>query len=83
VGEAPARWVVKDLAALLFSSRPSPATFIRSQVFTRTDRMRFALEYFQTPHLAGEQKRLVGRVIRKARWIARREARRRGGGAEA
>ncbi|MCX5685523.1 MAG: hypothetical protein NT049_17845 [Planctomycetota bacterium] len=83
LGEAPDRWVVKDLAALLFSSWPSQATFIRSQAFSQTDRMRFALEYFQTPHLAGDQKRLVRRVIRKARWIARREARRRGGGTEA
>ena len=81
-GCAPARWVVKDLAALLFSSWPSSATHIRSAVFTRTDAMRFALEYFQTPHLAPGQKRLVTRIIRKARWIARREERRRGRGTQ-
>jgi hypothetical protein len=80
---APARWVVKDLAALLFSAWPSPATHIRSAVFTRTDAMRFACEYFQTRHLGADQKRLIKRVIGKARWIARREARCRGRGTNA
>ena len=81
-GAAPPRWVVKDLAALLFSSRPSPATHIRSAVFTRTDAMRFACAYFHTPHLTPEQKRLIRRVIRKARWIARREEQRRSRGTQ-
>jgi len=36
------RWIVKDLAALLFSSWPGPATGIRSPIFTQTDRLRFA-----------------------------------------
>ena len=80
---APERWIVKDLAALLFSSWPSPATKVRSPVFTRTDCVRFAREYFQTRRLAAGQKRLVRRVVRKARWIARREARRRGRGTNA
>jgi hypothetical protein len=73
------RWIVKDLAALLFSSWPSAATFIRSAVFTRTDAMRFALAYFDAPRLAPEQKRLVRRVLRKARRMARREAARKRG----
>jgi heptose I phosphotransferase len=79
----PERWVVKDLAALLFSSWPSPATKVRSPIFTRTDCVRFAREYFQTRRLAAGQKRLIRRVVRKARWIARREARRRGRGTNA
>ncbi len=72
------RWVVKDLAALLFSSWPGPATGIRSPVFTQTDRLRLARAYFQTERLSPEQKRLLRAVIRKARRIARHETRRRG-----
>ena len=71
------RWIVKDLAALLFSSRPSPATFIRSPIFSNTDRLRFTREYFGVPHLTPDQKALLRRIVRKARWIARHEARRR------
>jgi len=71
------RWIVKDLAALLFSSWPSPATGIRSPVFTDTDRMRFARAYFDAGKLAAEQKRLLRGVIAKARRIARHEERRR------
>ena len=70
------RWIVKDLAALLFSSWPSAATFIRSPVFTRTDGLRFARAYFAAPRLTQDQKRLLRSVIVKARSIARREARR-------
>jgi len=73
----PRRWVVKDLAALLFSSWPSPATKIRSDVFTSTDRMRFAHEYFQARRLARSQKRLVRLVFRKAERTRRHEERRR------
>jgi tRNA A-37 threonylcarbamoyl transferase component Bud32 len=73
---APGRWIVKDLAALLFSSWPSPATFVRSEVFTNTDRMRFAREYFGTDRLSAAQKALVRRAIRKARRIDRHERRR-------
>ena len=80
---APERWIAKDLAALLFSAWPSPATHIRSAVFTRTDAMRFACEYFQTRRLGADQKRLIKCVIAKARRIARREARRRGRGTNA
>jgi hypothetical protein len=72
----PERWVVKDLAALLFSSMPSAATHIRSPVFTRTDRMRFAREYFGTRRLSPEVKRLIRRVIAKAQAMARHECRR-------
>lgn len=72
----PGRWIVKDLAALLFSSWPSPATFVRSEVFTNTDRMRFAREYFGTDRLSAAQKALVRRAIRKARRIDRHERRR-------
>jgi hypothetical protein len=71
------RWRVKDLAALLFSSWPSPATGIRSAVFTHTDAMRFAHEYFMTNRLTDDQKDLARRVIAKARWIAAHESRRR------
>jgi len=71
------RWVVKDLAALLFSSWPSPATGIRSRVFTRTDRLRFARTYFGTARLTESQKGLLRKVVAKARRIARHEARRR------
>jgi len=71
------RWRVKDLAALLFSSWPSPATGIRSAVFTHTDALRFAHEYFMTNRLTDDQKDLARRVIAKARWIAAHESRRR------
>jgi len=81
-GCAPERWVVKDLAALLFSSWPSAATHIRSPVFTRTDAMRFAREYFQTPRLTPGRRRIIARIVRKARWIACREERRRGRGTQ-
>lgn len=70
------RWIVKDLAALLFSSWPSPATGIRSPVFTQTDRLRFARAYFGVPRLMEAHKRLLRRVAAKARRIARHEARR-------
>ena len=73
----PKRWIVKDLAAMLFSSWPSPATMIRSRVFTQTDRLRFARAYFDAAHLASDQKRLLRRVVAKARRIARHETRRR------
>ncbi|MGB2830454.1 MAG: hypothetical protein WBD75_08925, partial [Phycisphaerae bacterium] len=73
---APGRWIVKDLAALVFSSWPSPATFVRSEVFTNTDRMRFAREYFGTDRLSAAQKALVRRAVRKARRIDLHERRR-------
>jgi hypothetical protein len=44
--------------------------------------MRFACAYFHTPHLTPEQKRLIRRVIRKARWIAHREEQRRSRGTQ-
>ncbi len=72
----PERWIVKDLAALVFSSWPSPATFVRSEVFTNTDLMRFAREYFGTDRLSAAQKALVRRAVRKARRIERHERRR-------
>jgi len=72
----PGRWIVKDLAALVFSSWPSPATFVRSEVFTNTDRMRFAREYFGTDRLSAAQKTLVRRAVRKARRIDLHERRR-------
>ena len=71
------RWVVKDLAALLFSSWPSPATGIRANVFTNTDRMRFARAHFGVERLTAEHKRLLRRVVAKARAIACHEDRRR------
>jgi heptose I phosphotransferase len=67
------RWIVKDLGALLFSSWPSPATHVRSNVFTDTDRMRFVRAYFGTPRLTAEQKAVVRAVVAKALWIARHE----------
>lgn len=72
----PRRWIVKDLAALLFSSWPSPATGIRSPVFSDTDRLRFAREYFASDRLTAEQKSLLRSVVRKARRIDRHERRR-------
>ncbi|MGB2998486.1 MAG: lipopolysaccharide kinase InaA family protein [Phycisphaerae bacterium] len=69
------RRIVKDLAALLFSSWPSPATHIRSRVFTDADRLRFAHAYFKTRRLGPDHKHLIHRVIRKARQIARHEQR--------
>ncbi|MBE3069794.1 MAG: hypothetical protein IMZ66_06120, partial [Planctomycetes bacterium] len=74
---APRRWIVKDLAALLFSSWPSPATGIRSKVFTNTDRMRFAREYFGVRRLGRAEKAIVRSAVRKARRIADRQERRR------
>jgi heptose I phosphotransferase len=71
------RWTVKDLASLLFSSWPSPATGIRSPVFTRTDAVRFAREYFHVPRLEAAHKRLIRRIAAKARRIAQHEERRR------
>lgn len=71
------RWVVKDLAALLFSSWPGPATGIRTPVFTQTDRLRFARAYFRVNRLGPEHKRWLRDVVRKARGIERHDARRR------
>lgn len=73
----PERWRVKDLAALLFSSWPSPATGIRSPIFTQTDRVRFAREYFGVPRLGTDEKRIIRGVVAKAHGIEAREARRR------
>ena len=70
------RWIVKDLAALLYSSRPGPATGIRSPVFTGADRLRFARAYFGTRRLTADQRDLVWAAVRKARRIARHDARR-------
>jgi heptose I phosphotransferase len=77
------RWIVKDLAALLFSSWPGPATGIRSPVFTQTDRLRFARAYFGADRLTAAHKRLLRAVVRKAGRIRRHDARQRartGGG---
>ncbi len=71
------RGIVKDLAALLFSSWPSEATWVRSRVFTDTDRMRFARAYLGG-RLTPEAKAWLRRVVRRARRVARREARRGG-----
>jgi hypothetical protein len=71
------RWVVKDLAALLFSSWPSPATGIRSEVFTDSDCLRFACAYFGVRRLTAEHKRMLRHVVAKARAIACHEQRRR------
>ena len=70
------RWIIKDLAAMLFSSWPSAATFIRSKVFTQTDRMRFARAYFGGGRLTDEQKGLIREVVAKAKGMAKRQARR-------
>ena len=77
------RWIVKDLAALWFSSQPSPATNLRSPVFARTDAVRFAREYFGVARLTDAHQAFLRRVARKARVIARHDARhrRRRGGA--
>jgi len=71
------RWIVKDLAALLFSSWPGPATGIRSPVFTQADRVRFARAYLKTDRLTADHKDLLRAVSAKARRIARHDARKR------
>jgi UDP-glucose:(heptosyl)LPS alpha-1,3-glucosyltransferase len=62
------RWVVKDIAALNYSSP--------SSVVTRTDRMRFLLRYLGRKHLGGEGKRLAKRIERKTGRIRRHDRKR-------
>lgn len=64
------RWIVKDLAALDYSS-PRGAV-------TRTDRLRFLLCYLGRGRLGRRGKRLARRVSRKAARIAAHDARIRG-----
>jgi hypothetical protein len=77
----PDRWRVKDLAALLFSSWPSAATHVRTDLFTREDWEAFAREYFGTDRFSWRQRLLMLRVYWKARLLYRR-AMRRGGAPE-
>ncbi|MBM4017243.1 MAG: hypothetical protein FJ288_02780 [Planctomycetes bacterium] len=76
-GGVPRRLIIKDLGALLFSARPSPATHIRSAAFTLADAVRFARAYFQSPRLGPPEKRLIRRAAARAGRIARHEERRR------
>ena len=58
------RWLVKDLAAMAYSSLRAGAT--------RTDLMRFGLEYFQQPRLGSAEKRMARQVARRVAWLATR-----------
>ncbi len=62
------RWIVKDLASLNFSVPPG--------LLTVTDRMRWLRRYVGLPKLHLRGRRLVRRVGRKTRRIARHERRR-------
>ncbi len=62
------RWVVKDIAALNFST---PVGLV-----SRTDRMRWLTRYLGTRKLGAVGRRLAYRIIGKTERIARREARR-------
>jgi len=62
------RWIVKDLAALNFSTP--------SELVTRTDRLRWIKQYLGVSKLDRDTKRLTLRVIGKTAAIARHEARR-------
>ncbi|MCH7814339.1 MAG: hypothetical protein IID40_10005 [Planctomycetes bacterium] len=60
------RWMVKDLAALDYSTPRSAAT--------STDRMRFIKTYLGFNHLSPTHKRFIRQVIRKSMRIARHDA---------
>ncbi len=62
------RWFVKDLAALLHSSRALPGV-------TRTDRLRFLLGYLGERRVNGAVRRWIARVVAKAGRIARHRPR--------
>lgn len=62
------RWVIKDLAALNYST-PSP-------VATAADRVRFLKAYLGVQRLGLTQKRLAGRIAAKTRRIADHDRRR-------
>ena len=64
------RWIVKDLAALDYST---PAVFA-----TAADRLRFLQTYLGVEHLGPRDRRLVRQIARKTRRIARHDARLRG-----
>jgi len=63
----PRRWRIKDLAQLLYSAR---------EFFSDSDWQFFFREYFAAQTLDRKQRRLVAAVRRKARRIARHDARR-------
>ncbi len=63
------RWVVKDLAALNYSS---PAS-----VISRTDRMRFLIRYLGKPRLDEADKKLLKRIARKTERIRKHDLKRR------
>ena len=67
------RWVVKDLAALNFST---PADLL-----SRTDRMRWLTRYLGQRRLDAAGRRLAYRIIGKTQEIARRQRRQTAGGA--
>ncbi len=62
------RWVVKDLAALDFSTPPA--------LISRTDRLRWLTQYLGLTKLDDPARRLVYRVIGKSQQIARHQRRR-------
>ncbi len=66
----PRRWIVKDLAALDYSS---PAGIV-----TRADKVRFLREYLGLRRLDAEGRALAASVAAKTRRIARHDAKLRG-----
>lgn len=61
------RWRIKDLAQLNYSAKP--------EQFSRAMRLRFAKEYFGAETLAPFHRRILQKVVRKTRSIARRDER--------
>lgn len=61
------RWQVKDLAQLYYSARA---------YFSRSQQLRFLLEYAEHRHSTGQDKRLVRDIIRKAERIRRHDEKR-------
>ncbi len=58
------RWVLKDLAQLVFSA-------INTEGFHGTDLVRFGHIYLGRKRFTTEDRRLIKRILRKAAWIAR------------
>jgi len=63
-----ARWIIKDLAQLLYSTKPLAVS--------RTDIFRFALSYFGVNALSGQQLTMGRRISAKSRKIARHDYKR-------
>ncbi|MCH9022977.1 MAG: hypothetical protein IID32_09455 [Planctomycetes bacterium] len=59
--KTPPRWIIKDLAQLHYSAL---------NLLTKTDMLRFLLQYFNTKKLTKKQKRLIPPILRKSNQIA-------------